>query len=457
MAHTVDLTTGSISGRLARLAAPIIATSFVEMAYNLTDMAWVGRLGSNAVAAVGTAGFFTWLASAVMLLASIGAEVRVAQAAGRKDMDGVRSYARHSVQLALMIGAVYALAVGAFRRELIGFFRLGSPVDEMAAGYLVIVAAGLPFFVLNWVLTSVFNGLGDSAAPFRVNALGLVLNMMLDPILIFGLGPAPRLEASGAALATVAAQVAVTLAFLRELRRRPELFAGLNILEKPAAEKFREIMILGLPPAVKNALFASISMVIARIVAQWGPVPVAVQRVGSQIESISWMTAGGFERAMSAFVGQNYGAGCWGRIKKGYFVGLGLVSIIGLAATALLVSAGEPIFALFIPGEPEAVRQGAAYLRIMGVCQWWMCVEIVTGGAFLGHGKSMPPAVVSITFNLLRIPAALALSSTRLGLNGIWWAISLSCIAKGLVLSLWHLRFLQRAGSAAPGGVMPQP
>lgn len=440
---TVDLTTGSITKSLIRLAVPIIATSFVQMAYNLTDMIWVGRIGSSAVAAVGTAGFFTWLASAVMLLARVGAEVGVAQSMGRRNMEQARSYARHSIQLIVAIAAVYGMILIVFRRPLIGFYRLGSPIEEMASTYLTIVALGMPFFMLNPVLTAIFNGTGDSTTPFRMNALGLVLNMILDPILIFGLGPIPRLETAGAAAATVIAQLTVTAAFYRETRRRGELFSGLNLWGRPQTVRLREIVLLGLPPAVQNAFFASIAMVIARIIARWGPLPVAVQRVGSQIESISWMTAGGFQTAMSAFVGQNCGARQWGRVKKGYYVGLGLVSIIGVFATFLLIFVGEPIFAVFIP-EEEAIRHGIVYLRILGLSQLWMCIEIVTAGSFLGHGRSLPPAVVGIGFNLLRIPGALALSATRLGLEGIWWAISLSSVLKGLVLSLWHVHYLRR-------------
>ena len=454
MGNTVDLTTGSIGKSLTKLAVPIIGTSFVQMAYNLTDMMWVGRIGSGAVAAVGTAGFFTWLAGAVIILARTGAEVGVAQSVGRRDMRQAKSYARHSIQLIVFLSCLYGLALVSFSRPLMGFYRLGSPIEDAARIYLTIVAFGMPFFMLNPVLTAIFNGTGDSATPFRVNTFGLVLNMILDPIFIFGLGPIPRMETTGAAVATVIAQLAVTVVFCGQARKRPELFSGLNLLRIPEAARMKEIVLLGLPVAVQNALFTTVAMITARIIAHWGALPVAVQRVGSQIESISWMTASGFHNAMSAFVGQNYGAKQWERVRKGYYVGLGLVSVVGLFATFLLIFAGRPIFAVFIP-EEEAIRHGVVYLRILGLSQWWMCIEIVTAGAFLGHGRSFPPAVVSIGFNLLRIPGAILLSSTSLGLEGVWWAISMSSVLKGLVLTLWHLHYLRSyrfAGSLARKG-----
>lgn len=197
-------------------------------------------------------------------------------------------------------------------------------------------------------------------------------------------------------------------------------------------------MTLGLPVALKNGLFAAIAMVIARIIAQWGPIPIAVQQVGSQIEAISWMTAGGFQTAMSTFVGQNYGAKKWQRVQKGYAVGMTIMFVFGLAASLLLIFAARPLFAIFIT-EAETLRAGIIYLRILGLSQLFMCLEATTAGAFNGLGNTVPPSVVSILFNGLRIPAALLLSATALGLNGVWWTISISSVFKGTVLPLWYL------------------
>ncbi len=442
MSRTYDLTQGSILQALTRLAIPIIATSFVQMAYNLTDMIWVGRVGSGAVAAVGTAGFFTWLANAIILIPKVGAEVGVAQAIGRKDIADAKSYIRHSLQLIVLLSVLYGIGLIIFRHPLVGFYRLGESIESAARTYLVIVSLGMVFFAINPIFTAIFNGSGDSTTPFRINVIGLVMNIILDPLLIFGLGPIPRLGTAGAAIATVIAQLIVTLVFVWEAKKRPELFAGLNLRSKPDRPHLKRIVNLGFPVALQSGFFTLIAMAIARILAQWGPLPIAVQQVGSQIESISWMTAGGFQTAMSAFIGQNYGAKKWERVSKGYFVGLGIVSILGLFATFLLIFGARPLFSLFIP-EQEAIAHGVVYLRILGVSQLFMCIEIVTAGAFIGHGKTFPPSIVGIGFNLLRIPMALILSTTSLGLDGVWWAISISSIFKGLVLSAWHLGYLR--------------
>ncbi|WP_461367621.1 MATE family efflux transporter [Candidatus Darwinibacter acetoxidans] len=439
--RTVQLTEGSIFKALIKLAMPIIGTSFVQMAYGLVDMIWVGRLGSGAVAAVGTSGFFTWLANAFIVIPRIGAEVGVAQSTGRQDRAGVEKAIRHSLQLIFVLAVLYATVIAVFRGPLLGFYRLGPEIQGMASTYLAIICLGMPFFAINPVFTAIFNGSGDSTTPFRINTLGLVTNMILDPILIFGLGPIPRLEVAGAALATVLSQLLATTVFILEARRRPELFAGLRLFAKPDWGYLRDMFTMGLPMSVQSALYTLISMGIARIISAWGPLAIAVQRVGSQIESISWMTGGGFQSAMSAFSGQNYGARRGRRVYRGYFVGLGIVSGVGLAATALLVFAARPLISIFLH-EPEAIALGADYLRIIGVSQLPQVVELFTAGAFIGLGRTSPPSVVGISLNALRIPAALILSATALGLDGVWWTISVSSILKGVILSSWYLRFM---------------
>lgn len=438
---SIVLTEGSILKALTKLAMPIIGTSFVQMAYGFIDMIWVGRIGSGAVAAVGTVGFFTWLANAFIIIPRIGAEVGVAQSMGRNDHEGVTRAIRHSLQLIIALILLYGAVIVTFRQPLLGFYQLGPGIQGMANDYLLIIALGFLFFATNPIFTAIFNGSGDSTTPFRINTIGLVVNIILDPVLIFGLGPFPALGVSGAAIATVIAQMAATSLFVLEARRRPELFARLNFFTKPDLAYVKKMFKMGLPMSIQSAFFTLVSMTIARIISDWGPMAIAVQRVGGQIEQISWLTAGGFQSAMSAFTGQNYGAKLGQRVYRGYFVGLGIVAAIGTFATLLLTLGAEHLFGIFIP-EPDVIALGASYLKIIGISQLPQAVEILTSGAFIGLGRTTPPSVVGISLNLLRIPVALILSATLLGLDGVWWAISISSILKGVVLSVWYLRFM---------------
>lgn len=435
MGQKVNLTSGNIGTTLTKLALPIMGTSFVQMTYNLTDMFWVGKLGSNSLAAVGTAGFFAWFAFSLILLSKVGAEVFVAQHLGRNDEEGAENYARSAIHLTIILAVFYGLFLLLFRRNLIAFFNLGdASVIEMAVGYLAIIATGILFTFINPVLTSIFNGAGDSKTPFLINLTGLVTNMILDPILIRGWGPIPELGVYGAALATIFAQFLVTSIFIYLMVTSKDPFFQINIFRKIDFERIRNIIKLGFPVGFQNGLMALIGMVIARIISVYGPEAIAAQKLGSQIESISWMTAHGYATAISAFTGQNYGAKKYERIMKGYASGVRLMSIIGIVATVLLYFFAEPIFRVFID-DPVTIKMGASYLMIIAVSQWFQTLEISNQGAFNGLGKTLYPSLVGVTFNLLRIPLAYFFSrDLGLGLDGVWWAIAVSSMFKGLVL-----------------------
>jgi putative MATE family efflux protein len=438
-----NLTEGGILKKLIILALPIMGTSLIQMAYNLTDMIWIGVLGSRSVTAVGTAGFFTWFAFAFITIPQMGAAVGVSQSVGRKDSEETKSFIRHSIQINITLAVLYGIIMIIFRKNLIGFFNLqGEDIMSMAENYLLIVSIGMVFFFLPPVLTAIFNGHGDSKTPFKVSTIGLMVNIILDPVLILGIGPFPRLEVAGAAAATIFAQFVVTCIYIVVIMKKTDFFRGINFLTKPDWKHVGKIIKIGLPVSLQSGAFTFIAMIIARILSSWGSTTIAVQSVGSQIESISWMTAGGFQTALAAFVGQNYGAKKWDRIYKGYFTAVGTISIIGIITSCLLIFLPGPIFSIFIR-EKEVIKDGIIYLRILGVSQFFMCIEITTAGAFNGLGKTIPPSLVGVALNTLRIPGALLLSAI-IGLNGVWWSISLSSILKGIILTSWFIIYLRR-------------
>lgn len=448
MSKRIDLLSGSIISPLTRLALPIMGTSLIQMAYNMVDMIWIGRVGAGAVAAVGAAGMFMWLSNGLMVLARMGGQVYTAQKLGAGDIQGAARYAQASLQLGAFFAVLYTIVMVALCRPLIGFFNLNSAeVVKDAETYLWLVSLGtLPSF-LNQIFTALITTTGNSRTPFLVMGIGLILNMALDPVLIFGLGPFPAMGVAGAAIATTLAQVIVTLLFLLYIRKDSHLFAHVRLFSRPDWGCCRAILRLGAPSAAQSCIFPLISMVIARIIAGWGDDAVAVQKVGSQIESISWMTADGFSVAVNSFVAQNFGAGNFQRAKKGYRVSMGVSTAWGLLCTVLLLTAGGWIFQIFIP-EAALLPMGVSYLSILAFSQMFMCWESVTSGAYSGFGHTLTPSLVSIILTALRIPAAILLSSTALGLDGVWWSISLSSVCKGLLLVVLFFFFLRRKEAA---------
>lgn len=445
MNKNINLTEGNIFSTLTKLALPIMGTSFIQMAYNLTDIMWLGRLSTNAVAAAAIVGFFMWFGAALIMMSQLGVGVGVAQSYGREDMVGVKKYISNGFQLNLTIAILYSLFLYFLRNYIIGFFQIDDPeVVRMAIEYLIVISMGISFHFINPLFSATLNSSGNSITPFKVNTMGLVANIILDPILIFGLGPVPGLGIKGAAIATISSQMLVTLIFIILGKKNNTLYSHIKLLSKPDLEYTKKIIIVGFPASVQMGIHAGISMVLTRIVSSFGPVAIAAQGIGSQIESLSWMTSEGFSTAISAFVGQNYGAKKFDRIVEGYKKGMELVGGIGIIATLLLIFAARPLFTLFTPDDPMAIQEGVRYLRILGLSQFFMSIEIGTTGAFNGLGKTLPPTIVGIILNAMRIPIAIILSSyTALALAGVWWSISLTSIVKGITLVIWFKYILK--------------
>lgn len=420
MSEQIDLTSGNIVEKLVKLSLPIMGTAFIQIAYSLIDMIWVGKIGSKFVAAVGTAGFYPWLAMAFIMISKVGGDIKVAQSVGEKNEKGTKYYIKSAIEINMILSFLYSLVLICFKSPLVGFFKLEDmEVINMAEQYLVIVGFGMMFYFINPVFTSIFLGLGNSKSPFKINTIGLVTNIILDPVLIFGIGPLPEMGVEGAALATIISHIVVSLCFIYLIMKDNANHFKIKLFREIDFSYYKTLFVLGIPVALQNVLFTIFSMIMGVIVASFGPVAIAVQKVGSQIESISWNSCEGFASALSSFVGQNYGAKKIDRINKSIKYALIGVFIWGILTTVILVFLGEPIFRSFI-NEPEAILKGVDYLKILGYSQLFMCLEITVAGIFKGLGRTYIPSIIIAVLTGCRIPLAILLCRPDiLGLNGV--------------------------------------
>ena len=430
-----NLTEGPILRQLFMLAMPIMATSFIQMAYSLTDMAWVGRLGSEAIAAVGSVGILTWMTSSLSLLNKVGSEVSVGQAIGMKDETAARSFSTHNLTLALMISFVWACILFVFASPIIGIYELKPNIADDAISYLRIVTTAFPFVFLSATFTGIFNAAGRSKVPFTINAIGLGINMILDPLFIFVFD----WKTDGAALATWLAQAIVFALFVHQLKFKRILWDDFLFFGKLKKLYTIKIFKIGLPVATLNALFAFANMYLGRIASTvGGHLGLMAMTTGGQIEAITWNSAQGFSTALSAFVAQNYAARQIHRVMKALKSMFFITFVFGMICTGLFVFCGNDIFSIFVP-EKEAYEAGGLFLRIDGYSQLFMMLEITVQGVFYGIGRTVPPAIISVVFNYLRIPLALFFVSLGWGLAGIWWCVCLTSILKGIIILVWFL------------------
>ncbi|MDR1054846.1 MAG: MATE family efflux transporter [Prevotellaceae bacterium] len=434
-----NLTKGPITRQLFNLALPIMGTSFIQMAYSLTDMAWVGRLGSESVAAIGAVGILTWMTYSISLLNKVGAEVSVGQSIGTGNMDDARRYASHNVTIGLIISLCWTFLLFVFAHPVISLFKLDSEIATKSVEYLRIVSMAFPFVFLSVAFTGIHNASGFSKIPFYISGSGLVMNMALDPLFIFGF----NMGTAGAAWATWLSQATVCGLFVYQLKVRGKLLGGFPFFTKLRASYTKWVFQLGLPVALLNSLFAIINLLMARTASIYGGhIGVMTLTAGGQIEAIAWNTSQGFSTGLSAFVAQNYAAGKKQRVLNAYRITLKMTTLFGLFCTILFVFWGNEAFSLIVP-EYEAYLSGGIFLRIDGYSMIFMMLEITMQGLFYGMGRTVPPAIISIGFNILRIPLAIFLATAGMGILGVWWAISITSMLKGIVAFIWF-RALQK-------------
>ena len=260
MQGTKNLTEGVISRQLFNLAMPIMATSFIQMAYSLTDMAWVGRLGSESMAAVGAVGILTWMSGSIALLNKVGAEVSVGQSIGARSEEDARSFASHNITIALLISVCWGGLLFLFARPILNIFELKQHITDAAVTYLRIVSTGLPFIFLSAAFTGIYNAAGRSKIPFYISGTGLIMNIVLDPLFIFGFG----WGTVGAALATWLSEATVFGIFVYKLRGKSAVLGGFSFIVPLKKKYTRRIFKLGLPVATLNTLFAFVNMFLSR-------------------------------------------------------------------------------------------------------------------------------------------------------------------------------------------------
>ena len=288
--------------QLICLALPVIATSFMSIAYHFVNIIFVGKLGSAAVAAVGSAGFYMNLGWGLSSLLTVGAGIKVSHSIGEKNLLMAKSYVRSGMVATIVIAILYYILLAFARNYLIGIIKLNNPeIEQATSNYLLLIGLSIPFTFQNLFFTNVFIGSGNSKTPFRINALAFGINMALDPLLIFIAG----WGIYGAAVATILSQATATIVFYRKLYKNETL--------RPNGVTFRKVLLkniigLGISPTIQRVSFTIVAIAMARIISNWGANAIAVQKVGIQIEAISYMTIIGFTSALSSLSGKAYGA-----------------------------------------------------------------------------------------------------------------------------------------------------
>lgn len=440
----INLLDNRIYRNLILLSLPIMTTSFIQMSYSLMDTFWVGKLGTEAIAGVGIVSFIMWFANSLVLVSKTGIEIGVAYSIGSRDDKQFRKYIDTSVAINLFMSITFGIILYIFGLDIIKFFNIKSEtVNSLASSYLNIVILGLPFTFLNPLFSGVFNGSGNSKVPFIANSAGLIINIVLDPILIYGYFGLPKYGVSGAAIATTLSQMIVTGIFIVFSFLDGKILHGFNLVKNFSKSIFNEVLRLGVPTSFKSCIFAFISTILLRIIANWGENAVAAENVAVQIEAINWMTVEGFSIALCALIAQNYGAKNYDNIVNGYKKGLKIILWIGVFCSVFLFVSSDFIIRLFIKDDLETIRMGVSYLKILAFSEIFLALEIGISGMFNGLKNTKTPTIISTFSNALRIPLAYLVLYLKLDITYIWVVISFCTFVKGFLNYVFFKKFIR--------------
>lgn len=436
------ITQGPLHKAFFILAGPAVAAMSADFILHLTDMIWVGRIGGAVPVAIVTSSMFSlWIIWSLMTFLTVGTVAVASRYYGAKDFNQSGYVASQAIVYGLYLAT--AITILGIWLAPVAFVIMGSSEAVSAGGidYLRIQFAGSLFFVLGNVISSIFRATGDTKTPMKVALAVIATNIILDPILIFGWGPIPRLETSGAALATiisVALGLCLHIYYVKHNKLTIKISLG-NIF-KPDHKVAWKLIRIGLPLSIANVLFSLVYFFLNRIASQFGDATVAALGIGNRCESIAYLICFGASTATSAMVGQNLGANKPDRAEKAGWVSLLYTGMFTVLITVLFLTIPHLLARVFT-SDPEVIAIVKSYLIIIGISQIFMAAEIVLEGAFSGAGDTLPPTLIGTFWSLLRIPLAYYLCFTLdLGPSGIWYAVSSTCIIKGIMMTIWFKR-----------------
>lgn len=410
-----------------------MAQALLQTLFNITDTFWVGRgLGPEALAGISTGGFAVWMVLGLAHLAATGLTAVASRRHGERERERAARAAWDATVLALGFSVAVA-AVGLWSLpHLFDLMATPPAVTAEGTGYLAVYLAGVPIVFTYFVMDAAFRASGDTRTPFHLLGLAVGLNLVLDPLLILGWGPFPRLGIRGAALATLLTRgLGCGIGYLLLSRRGLLLRAGLR------PSRLIAIARIGLPVAAGGAIFSLVYILLTRFTSAYGTSALAALGVGHRVESLSYMICVGFGVAAATAVGQNLGAGEAGRARRSGRAAVAAAVVVTTAVGVSFFVWPEAITGVFT-ADPAVVRDGSAYLRIVAVAQAFMALHLVLESAMSGAGYTALPMTASTLLTVARLPLA-ALLSPLMGLNGIWWTISGTSVARGTAMAwIWR-------------------
>lgn len=448
MQHEARLIEGPVARTLMKLSAPMVVAMFAMVGFNIVDTFYLGRLGTEPLAAMGFTLPVVMAVNSISLGIGVGTTAVVSQAIGRRDTEGVRRVALASLLLGFAVSSTMAVA-GLLGGQTL-FVALGAEgrVLEHVLEYMSVWFFGLPFVVIPQNGNSSLRATGDTQTPAKIMLTVLGVNAVLDPLLIFGWGPVPAMGMRGAAIATVFSQACAMVVALILLNRRGILTrVRMTFTEVLAA--WRRVLKVGLPAAITQLITPISTALITAIVAGYGVAAVAGFGVATRLESFAVMVINAIGAALVPFVGQNWGAGKKARVSRAIKTALVMTAGWGTVVWLLSLVVGRQA-AMIFNDSPEVIDVVMSFMAIVFPSYAFLGMLVTTLNAFNALHRAMRSMVLSaIRMFVLYVPLAYA-GSVLLGLNGVWWAAFIGNALTGVIGVLWFRHLFHRMETEPP-------
>jgi putative MATE family efflux protein len=434
---------------LLRFILPMSVALGTMMATGLINAFWLGRLSTDALAAISFAIPVMFGVMSVSIGLGAGTVAALSRVAASRDPERLRRMAADAIILAttLVIGVSI---IGAFAARPV-FARVGAEgrVLDLVVEFATIWFLGNVFVVVPIVANSMLRAVGEAVLPSLLMTLGAIVNAVLDPIFIFGLGPIPRLEVAGAAWATVLANVTAAAAVMWVIIAREKLLS----LEPPSwpvlVRHSSEILKVGVPAMLSNMLNPFALVIVVASLARFGPEVVAGYGAASRIESFAVIPLFALSAAIGPMTGQNNGARRPDRVREAFRSSF-LISLGWSLALAAVLAAATPVIALLFPPDPETQRALKSYLWITPITVWGYGFVIVAAAGLNGVSRPVPAFVMTFLRSIVLVSSGAWIGGALAGPTGAFLGLAGANVIAGVAAAAWVLVRAFPAPAAAP-------
>lgn len=434
-----DLTQGSIPRHLLNVALPMLLGNLINTGYSIVNAIWIGKIiGKEAMGAVAVSFPVIFIFVAVAAGATMATTILVSQYYGAKNFEKVQQTVGTSFTLALILGIVLSTAGIIFTDAILKIMGTPQDVATLAGPYLKISFASFTIMYFSFLITSILRGVGDTKTPLLFMVIGVIVNAILDPILIIGITPFPKMGLNGAAVASlISSFVAVVLGFWY-LNNRDHLvrfnlkYFNLN------KEMVGVIFKVGFPSMLQQSAIALGMATMVAFVNSFGESAVAAFGAAGRIDSVAFIPGMSIGMAVSAIAGQNIGAHKMDRVHQTFIWGVIMTSLISVTLATIFFIFPSQLLHMFL-NDADVIHIGVMYLRIIGPALVFAAIMFVSNGVINGAGHTLTTLVFTILALWgVRVPMAAILMHTKLGINGIWISFAIGFFAVMVLSIYWY-------------------